>query len=94
MASPCGNLQETLKDTGANLKSQAYFNTSGALAASPKASPGLWWFFAKVHIWRTFGPVRGCPLSPQGPAIATAGLTSRPASVRIGGRCYGLASSP
>jgi len=57
MASPCGNLQETLKDTGANLKSQAYFNTSGALAASPKASPGLWWFFAKVHIWRTFGPV-------------------------------------
>ena len=70
MASPCGNLQETLKDTDANLKSQAYFSTSGALAASPKASLGFCWFFAKVHIWRTFGPVPRVSAQPQAPPLS------------------------
>ena len=32
MASPCGNLQETLDHTHGGVKSQAYFNTSGAVA--------------------------------------------------------------
>src|SRR5712691_10522725 len=70
MASPCGNLQETLKDTDANLKSQAYFNTSGTLGASPKAPLGaLLVLLLRSIFGARLAPSRGCPLGPKAPPL-------------------------